>query len=98
MYGDVLVAEQMAAKINLGCGISVVEKCKRDVTSMSVSYPFSALLRNRVTTANRKNWLSKEIKHEREKKEHECKMEAIHHELEMDIRRADKGRIIICSR
>lgn len=94
-FGDVLVAEEVPCKINLGNGISIVEKVKRDITAMSTSYPFSSILRNRFKREDRVAFLGAEIRHEQEKRDHETKMEAIHHELEQDIRKLDKGRIII---
>lgn len=94
-WGDVLVAEEIPCKLELGNGISIVEKVKRPITAMSTSYPFSSILRNRFKLEDRKQFLGLEIRHETEKREHESKMEAMHHELEMDIRKADKGRIII---
>lgn len=91
-FGEVLVAEEVPCKIDLGNGICIVETVKRDVTAMSTSYPFSSILKNRFTRTDRIEYLGLEIRHEQEKAAHASKMEPMHHELAQDIRALAKGR------
>jgi hypothetical protein len=98
VFGEVLVAELVPCKVNLGNGISVIEDVKRDVARMSVTYPFSSVLRNRLKREDRVKFMGLEIRHMNEMKAQQQKMEPIYHELEQDLKKAKKGRLIIGGR
>jgi hypothetical protein len=93
-YGEVLVAEEVPCKINLGNGVSVVENVKQGITKMSTSYPFSSVLRSRLKRTDKIKWMGLELRHAEEKKLHEQKMEAVHHEFKQDLRKAIRGRLL----
>ena len=94
-YGTVLVAEKVPCLIPIGNGTSVLEHCVRDVATMSTEYPFSSVLRNRLSSDKRKVALAVEISHLNEVKKHEAKLADIHHELKGDLKKSIKGVIRI---
>ncbi len=94
-FGDVLVAEEVPCIINLGNGISILEDVKRDITSMSTSYPFSSILRNRFKRMDRVKFLGLEIRHAQEKAAFESKMEPVYHQMKQDLKDIKKGKLVL---
>jgi hypothetical protein len=94
-YGDVLVAELVPVAIPLGNGVTVVEKCIRDVCAMSTSYPFSSVLRNRIGADKRKVATALEIAHENELKQQKSRQADIDYAIGSDLREIRKGTIRI---
>lgn len=93
-YGEVLVAELVPCKINLGNGITIVEDVKRDITRMSTSYPFSSILKNRFKAKDRAKWMGVELRHLHEKQAQEQKMEPVYHEMKSDLRDLKRGKLV----
>lgn len=72
--GNVLVAEDIHAKIPLVPGMFIIEKIERDVCEMNSEYTWGCVLRNRIDREGRKAALSMEIMAiEADKKERELK-------------------------
>lgn len=90
-FGDVLVAEELPVAIPLGNGITVVEKCLRDVCAMSTEYPFSSVLRNRIGSDKRKVSLALEITHENELKKQKARSDELRYAIGSDLKELRKG-------
>lgn len=90
VFGDVLCAEDIPCMIPLGNGISCVEKVRRDITAMSLDYPWFCILRNRKYKGERSASLRAEIKEAARVRQIEQNLDDIYHELSADIRKADK--------
>lgn len=97
-FGEVLVAEEVPCKVNLGNGVQVVENVKQGVTQMSTTFPFSSVLRSRLKRSDKVKWLGVELRHIEEQKAQEQKMEPVYHELKQDLKHAKRGRLIIGGR
>lgn len=93
VFGDVLVAEEVPCVLPLAAGIFILEKVQRDITAVSMSYPWCALLRNRKTKAERVASLRSEITQAAYKAGIKAKLDDIHGSMEEDIRSADKVKV-----
>jgi hypothetical protein len=95
VFGDVLVAEEIPCVLPLSPGIFVIERVQRDITAVSMDYPFSCLLRNRKKKAERTASLRQEIKEVAYQTGIAQRLDDIHGEMASDIKQADKGRIMV---
>lgn len=95
LYGDVLVAEEVACVLPLAPGIFVIEKVQRDITGVSMAYKWSALLRNRKNKAERVASLRSEITQAAFEAGIKTKLDDIHGAMAEDIRSADKVKVRI---
>lgn len=94
VWGDVLVAEDVPCRIPLPCGIAIGERVRRDITGVSMEYTFSKVLRSRKHKAERTMAARLEVSHAVRLAEIEERKAAIYHEMNGEIRAADKGRQI----
>lgn len=93
IFGDVLVAEDIPCSIPIADGVTVTTRIRRDITSISSSYPWHCLLRNRKYKGERTAALRTEIVEAARQKAIRNSLDDIYHELSNDIRKADKGII-----
>lgn len=91
-FGDVLVAELLPTVLPLTKEMSIVEDVKRDITSISDSYRWSSLLRNRYTAKNRSAALAREIRDEVARKEQEAKDRDLKYAINSDLRDIRRGK------
>lgn len=94
VFGDILVAEEIPCVVPLASGLLIMEKVQRDITSVSMDYPFSSLLRNRKGKAERTASLRSEITQEIENKAAEARLAEIYKELHGDLKRAAKQKVM----
>lgn len=95
VFGDVLVAEEVPCVLPLSPGLFIIERVQRDITAISMSYPWSALLRNRKTKADRVASLRSEITQVAYEAGIQQKLADIHEQVADDIKKADKGKVVI---
>lgn len=96
-WGDVLVGEDIPIKITLPCGLGLVERLRRDITAVSMDYPWSSLLRNRKQRGERVAHARLEVATAAYVNQVEQRKADMFHELAADIRKADRQRIVIPS-
>lgn len=94
-FGDVVAAEEILTVIPLAPGLNTIEPVIRDICSVSQEYPLGRVIASRRKRNERTFAHRAELAHMAEMRSIEQRKEAIYHELEGDIRRADKGRILI---
>ena len=95
IFGDILVAEEVPCVLPLSSGIMYIERVQRDITAVSMAYPWSALLRNRKTKAERVASLRNEITQVAYEAGIKNKLDEIHGALEEDIRSANKSKVTV---
>lgn len=93
-FGDCLVAEDIPILFTAAPGLLCLTRVRRDVTAVNTDYPWAFLLRNRKHKPERTASLRAELRQVAANAEAVRRKEAAVHELEGDIRRADKGRQI----
>lgn len=91
--GQVLVAEDQRFVLPTFAGVNYMETIRRDITAVSMDYPWSSMLRNRVRREERRIYTRAEIRHAMEQKAAKARIDDAYHELEADIRRADKQAV-----
>lgn len=94
-FGDVLVAEEVPCVLPLSSGIFILERVQRDITAVSMSYPWSALLRNRKHKAERVASLRSEITQTAHDAGIQTRLAEIHKEMANDIRSANKQKVTV---
>lgn len=69
IHGVVCVAEDIPVILPAGSGTFYVDRLRREITAISMEYPFSSLLRNRKHTHERDYYARIEMVHERRQAE-----------------------------
>lgn len=95
VFGEVLVAEEVPCVLPLAPGIFVLERVQRDITAVSMSYPWSSLLRNRKRKTERVASLRSELKEVAYRAGLKKKLDEIHEEMAEDIRSAAKQKVTV---
>lgn len=95
VFGTVIAAEEILTVIPLLPGINCIEPVERDITSISMEYPLARVIGSRKKKHERSFAHRAELAHMAEQRAIEIRKEAIYHELESDIRKADRGRIVL---
>lgn len=94
VFGDVLVAEEIPCVVPLASGLLVLDRVQRDITSVSMDYPFASILRNRKHKAERTASLRSEITRQIDEKLAEQRLAEIYKELHEDLKRANKQKVM----
>jgi hypothetical protein len=93
VFGGVLVAEEVPCVLPLAPGIFVIERVQRDITAISMEYPWRALLRNRKGKAERVASLRAEVTQAAYQAGVKKRLDDIHGAMAEDIRSANKIKV-----
>lgn len=91
--GRVYVAEDIPVLLPAGSGTFYVDRLRREITAVSMDYPWSHLLRNRKFTHERDYYARVEMVHERRKAEYEKQRAEIMEEFVDEASRMNRIKI-----